>query len=114
MGVQPTTPCWYNDPAGEASHQAYWNGEQWTGATRPGPKTPAWKIIALATGLVVVTSVLPLWFLWWSFPTYGEYAIGVIAGLIIVGVLVLVITAFGWWAMGPVRRPRDPDRRGGT
>lgn len=32
---------WYSDPAGKASHQAYWNGEQWTGATRPSPSESA-------------------------------------------------------------------------
>ena len=30
-------PGWYYDPTGVASHQAYWDGEKWTGATRPGP-----------------------------------------------------------------------------
>lgn len=37
----PTSPGWYNDPSGNASHQAYWDGEKWTGATRPDPTTPA-------------------------------------------------------------------------
>lgn len=27
---------WYDDPTGRATHQAYWNGEEWTGQTRPG------------------------------------------------------------------------------
>lgn len=25
---------WYNDPSGKAQHQAYWDGEKWTGETR--------------------------------------------------------------------------------
>ncbi|MGA7098597.1 MAG: DUF2510 domain-containing protein, partial [Acidimicrobiia bacterium] len=32
----PTAPGWYNDPTGKATHQAYWDGEKWTGATRDG------------------------------------------------------------------------------
>lgn len=27
---------WYNDPEGRHHHQAYWDGEKWTGATQPG------------------------------------------------------------------------------
>jgi len=34
-------PGWYNDPSGQASHQAYWDGQQWTGATRPGVSAAA-------------------------------------------------------------------------
>lgn len=30
-------PGWYNDPSGQASQQAYWDGSNWTGATRPDP-----------------------------------------------------------------------------
>ena len=30
-------PGWYNDPDGEYSHQAYWDGEKWTGDTRRSP-----------------------------------------------------------------------------
>ncbi len=37
MGEQPTEPGWYNDPGGVYRHQAYWDAERWTGATRPGP-----------------------------------------------------------------------------
>jgi len=29
-------PGWYHDPSGAAKHQTYWDGERWTGATRPG------------------------------------------------------------------------------
>jgi len=28
-------PGWYNDPEGTHRHQAYWDGEKWTGQTRP-------------------------------------------------------------------------------
>lgn len=33
---------WYDDPSAEASHQGYWDGETWTGQTRPfdTAKTP--------------------------------------------------------------------------
>lgn len=27
-------PGWYSDPSGKAQHQAYWDGEKWTGETR--------------------------------------------------------------------------------
>jgi hypothetical protein len=36
-GVTPTVPGWYYDPTGKASHQAWWDGTAWTGATRPDP-----------------------------------------------------------------------------
>ncbi|MEA2001874.1 MAG: DUF2510 domain-containing protein, partial [Actinomycetota bacterium] len=38
MGEQPTEPGWYNDSEGVHEHQAYWDGEQWTGETRRGRK----------------------------------------------------------------------------
>ena len=31
-------PGWYNDPEGVYSHQAYWDGEKWTGEIRLGRK----------------------------------------------------------------------------
>ncbi len=34
---EPTVPGWYYDPSGRVSHQAYWDGGQWTGVTRPDP-----------------------------------------------------------------------------
>ena len=34
----PNEPGWYSDPSGQASHQAYWDGSNWTGATRPDPR----------------------------------------------------------------------------
>jgi hypothetical protein len=36
--VEPTVPGWYNDPTGQASHQAYWDGGRYTGAVRPDPR----------------------------------------------------------------------------
>jgi hypothetical protein len=35
--VMPTLPGWYHDPSGVTSHQAWWDGTKWTGATRPDP-----------------------------------------------------------------------------
>lgn len=72
--VEPETssqaPGWYNDPSGAASHQAYWDGEKWTGHTRAGPgqpapaatsssKTLAWVAIAVVGGIVLI-SILAL------------------------------------------------------
>ncbi len=37
----PTAPGWYNDPSGQMSHQAYWDGQQWTGETRPSRSAEA-------------------------------------------------------------------------
>jgi hypothetical protein len=37
IGVTPTVPGWYHDPSGVATHQAWWDGQRWTGATRPDP-----------------------------------------------------------------------------
>jgi hypothetical protein len=34
----PVKPGWYNDPTGTHSHQAYWDGSKWSGATRPDPR----------------------------------------------------------------------------
>lgn len=34
-------PGWYNDPSGKATHQAYWDGAKWTGATHPAAGTTA-------------------------------------------------------------------------
>lgn len=65
----PTEPGWYNDPSGEATHQAYWDGKQWTGATRPNPSGPVslppkrgvptwvWIVGALVLVAVVVSQL---------------------------------------------------------
>jgi len=47
----PLEPGWYDDPSGQASHQAYWDGSSWTGATRPDPgiaKSPSSSPVAVA------------------------------------------------------------------
>jgi len=47
----PMEPGWYDDPSGQASHQAYWDGSSWTGATRPDPgiaKSPSPSPVAVA------------------------------------------------------------------
>jgi hypothetical protein len=107
MGVKPRTPGRYRDLAGKSSRRAPWNAEAWTETTRPGPKTPAWKIIALTIGLVVIFASLGLGFLWWSLSTFGEYGIALIAVVVLV---VPPVAAFGWWAMGPVKRRPDANR----
>jgi hypothetical protein len=47
----PMEPGWYNDPSGQASQQAYWDGSNWTGVTRPDPgigKSPSSSQVAAA------------------------------------------------------------------
>lgn len=39
----PTVPGWYYDPEGRFSHQAYWDGENWTGAIRLPHQVPTEK-----------------------------------------------------------------------
>lgn len=91
-----SSPGWYKDPSGEAVHEAYWDGEKWTGETRrPGaPDVPRSTSVRsrpwlLAGGaLLVVGSFLP----WaqagiFSFAgTRGDGAITLVLG-IIVGIL---------------------------
>ena len=90
---QPTSPGWYRDPTGVATHEAYWDGEKWTGETRkPGGTTgepsgshraKAWLITAGA--LMVVGSFLP----WaqagiFSFSgTQGDGVLTLVAGVIV-------------------------------
>jgi hypothetical protein len=51
LDSSPMEPGWYNDPSGQASHQSYWDGSSWTGATRPDPgiaKSPSTSPVAVA------------------------------------------------------------------
>ncbi len=51
LDSSPMEPGWYNDPSGQASHEAYWDGSNWTGATRPDPgiaKSPSPSPVAVA------------------------------------------------------------------
>ena len=48
MRREPAKPGWYNDPKGVYKHQAYWNGTDWTGYTRPSTvKEPWWPMLTL-------------------------------------------------------------------
>jgi Protein of unknown function (DUF2510) len=53
--TQTQSPAgWYKDPSGVAAHEAYWDGERWTGATRPDPNAaPATKRSGCLTALIV-------------------------------------------------------------
>jgi hypothetical protein len=57
---------WYNDPSGAVTHQAYWNGERWTGDTRPGPQAAlgvkqrrsGCLVIALVVGALLIVGFI--------------------------------------------------------
>lgn len=34
----PDAPGWYSDPDGMYRHEAFWDGEKWTGETRPAAR----------------------------------------------------------------------------
>lgn len=69
-GPAPTVPGWYNDPTGQSSHQAYWDGGRFTGAIRPDPRvfpslptavTPEkdpLKVWLIVIGVVVTATLL--------------------------------------------------------
>jgi len=51
-------PGWYFDPSGTASNQAYWDGNAWTGQTRPRPgmknSTTYWIAGIIAAAIIFV------------------------------------------------------------
>jgi hypothetical protein len=62
---QSAPPGWYKDPAGIAQHEAYWDGQNWTGATRQGPgdtrsRRWIWLIVAIAVVAVLGVAVVAL------------------------------------------------------
>ncbi|MGD2061365.1 MAG: DUF2510 domain-containing protein [Acidimicrobiia bacterium] len=71
-GSHPTEPGWYFDPEGRYAHQAYWDGEKWTGETRRGRKEArkarersfhrSWLTVGLVLGFVGLFN----W--WWGSP----------------------------------------------
>ena len=68
---QPVTrePGWYHDPDGQYVHQAYWDGERWTGRTRLGRKDErkarerswrrSWTVVFAVIGVVLI-------YWWWA------------------------------------------------
>ncbi len=94
-------PGWYSDPSGKLSHEAYWDGEKWSGDTRKLQGTltadesterhvsKGWLLGAAA--LMILGSFMP----WaqagiFSFSgTQGDGALTLIAG-VIVGVIGLI------------------------
>lgn len=71
VSTSPTIPGWYYDPSGSATHQAYWDGGKWTGATRPDPRrfpdampprprTNRWVIVAIIIGVAVFATAVAL------------------------------------------------------
>ena len=76
----PRSPGWYYDPEGRYSHQAYWDGETWTGAIRlrSNQVTGAWFVFGLIGGVVAATAVIR--FLpedgKFAFPIYEAVAFG--------------------------------------
>lgn len=59
----PTEPTerreagWYDDPGGVHQHQAYWDGEKWTGAIRPAGPPEARKPLYRRTWFILVAAV---------------------------------------------------------
>lgn len=67
MGPLPTEPGWYNDPEGRYSHQAYWDGEAWTGATRERPEYANRLIPLLVLVLVLGLGAVFLFYMVFTF-----------------------------------------------
>jgi len=86
--VLPTDPGWYDDPEGKATNQAYWNGEEWTGETRPGQRQHVSGVggvrRAIGVVLLLVTSMMVLV----SFDAQGSMVdaiIGSVAFVVLMG-----------------------------
>ena len=55
-------PGWYDDPNRVYEHQAYWNGEKWTGKTRSDPGQLQWTaVVSVIIGIIAVIGSLPWW-----------------------------------------------------
>lgn len=135
----PVEPGWYKDPTGEFSHQAYWDGEQWTGEVRPGSPNrattnagPGWAaIVSLASGIGAFASSLPFWLVFQLFVAGGmrggflsstslsEGVIGVLLSetgigflLGVASILGLSALMFGGVATGSHQRPTSGHRIG--
>ncbi len=86
---KPTTPGWYNDPEGVRPYQAYWDGEKWTGETRPSlvrrrtRRYAGWSIIVLVGGgylwIVIDTIVKLIVTDYYSWELEGPTVIGLAA-----------------------------------
>lgn len=55
-GDLPSAPGWYRDPDGVYEHEAYWDGERWTGATRHSARAESRR--ATRQTLLIIVSVL--------------------------------------------------------
>ena len=92
---QPTQPGWYKDPSGRQTHEAYWDGEKWTGETRQStggpsasPNEPARWVLVGAGALLALGSFLP-WAQAGIFSLPGTRGDGVLT--LIAGVFMLMI-----------------------
>lgn len=121
---EPTLPGWYKDPKGEKSHEAYWDGEAWTGEVRRPtdgadavPATdPARWLLMVAGAITALGSFLP-WAQAGIFSlagTDGDGVLTLIAGILIVaigfvkrstvipGIAALGLSVFSLWVVGSV------------
>jgi len=62
----PGRPGWYNDPEGVYQHQAYWDGQRWTGQTRrqTAPVDRWVKWVAILIGVAVVAFLVLMALAW--------------------------------------------------
>ena len=103
---QPTIPDWYQDPAGRFTHQAYWDGERWTGEVRTGSTVPR----TFAVGLAVIFGALSLLIVSGMSGAAGDNSLiwaGLVAfALLVLGIVILIRALIG--AISTATRKRKP------
>lgn len=98
----PPEPGWYKDPEGVHQHQAWWDGEKWTGATRRARLDAPKVRLGFCAALAVALLLLLAWGVW-SLLSMGEFGFYMI---VLIGLAIPVVGAillFGWWATGSSR-----------
>lgn len=90
-GTRPTKPGWYNDPDSLHSHQAYWDGEKWTGETRDRLR---WTGIgSVIVGVLSFVASIAWWGGFVDELAAGAFALSLgamLMGFLVTGLLVLI------------------------